>query len=127
MTKATKHHPLSIAGGLAIGRVILYWLATPIDKGQGHWAREAALIENLFTLRESIRQYKIDLGRGPEKLEDLVTAGYLRRIPAAPITETTESWIIYYQPAATGVVPQISNVRSGAKGKGPRGVPYFDH
>jgi hypothetical protein len=111
---------------MVFGLMWLFWASTSHVDGPER-AREAALVENLFCLRESIKQYRIDKGREPAMLEGLVTAGYLRRIPADPIIETADSWIIYYKPTASGVAPQIANVRSGAKGKGPRGIPYFDH
>ena len=62
-------------------------------------AREAALKQDLFHMRECINQYNADRGRYPPSLNSLVEAGYLRAIPVDPFTETSESWVeIEYQP-----------------------------
>jgi len=62
-------------------------------------AREAAIKQNLYHMRECINQYHADRGRYPPSLNSLVEAGYLRDIPVDPFTETSESWIeIEYQP-----------------------------
>ena len=62
-------------------------------------AREAALKQNLFHMRECINQYNADRGRYPQSLNSLVEAGDLREIPRDPFTETTDSWIeLEYQP-----------------------------
>jgi len=62
-------------------------------------AREAALKQDLFHMRECINQYNADRGRYPPSINSLVEAGYLRDVPRDPFTETNESWIeIEYQP-----------------------------
>lgn len=62
-------------------------------------AREAALKQDLYHMRECINQYNADRGKYPPSLNSLVEAGYLRDVPRDPFTETNESWIeIEYQP-----------------------------
>ncbi len=62
-------------------------------------AREAALKQDLYHMRECINQYNADRGKYPSSINSLVEAGYLRDIPRDPFTETNESWIeIEYQP-----------------------------
>ena len=49
-------------------------------------ARETVLKQNLWTLRDLLDQHYADKGEYPTSLEDLVSAGYLRRIPVDPTT-----------------------------------------
>jgi general secretion pathway protein G len=62
-------------------------------------AREAALKQDLYHMRECIKQYNADRGKYPPSLNSLVEAGYLRTVPNDPFTGTNESWIeLEYQP-----------------------------
>jgi general secretion pathway protein G len=49
-------------------------------------ANEAALHQDLFVLRNAIDQYTADKEAGPNSLDDLVSANYLREIPSDPMT-----------------------------------------
>ncbi|HWG58743.1 MAG TPA: type II secretion system protein [Candidatus Acidoferrales bacterium] len=53
-------------------------------------AREAALHQDLFVMREAIQQYTRDKEKGPSSLDDLVEAGYLREIPTDPVARTKD-------------------------------------
>ncbi len=53
-------------------------------------ARDAALKQDLFVMRNAIQQYTLDKEAGPNSLDDLVSAGYLREIPRDPITKQKE-------------------------------------
>jgi general secretion pathway protein G len=53
-------------------------------------AREAVLKQDLQTMRNAIQQYTLDKAAGPQSLDDLVSAGYLREIPTDPITRGRE-------------------------------------
>jgi general secretion pathway protein G len=53
-------------------------------------AHEAALKQDLFVMRNAIQQYSLDKEAGPNSLDDLVSAGYLRDIPRDPITRQRE-------------------------------------
>jgi len=50
-------------------------------------AHEAALKQDLFVMRNAIQQYTLDKEAGPNSLDDLVSAGYLREVPRDPITK----------------------------------------
>ena len=71
---------------------ILATLAAPYYRPAQQQAREAVLKETLWVLRDVIDQYYADKGRYPPDLETLVTAGYLRAVPADPITKSADSW-----------------------------------
>ncbi len=107
-----------------VGAVIvaLAVLASPMcGVGSADRAKEAVLKTNLHTLREVIAQYHRDHGSHPATLETLVDAGYLRRVPQDPMTDSTETWELTYG-GSTGA--QIVAVRSGAGGTGIDGSPY---
>jgi general secretion pathway protein G len=53
-------------------------------------AKEAALKQDLFVMRNAIWQYTVDKEAAPQSLQDLVDAHYLRDIPTDPITRTKE-------------------------------------
>src|SRR5579883_2630314 len=53
-------------------------------------AREAALKQDLATMRNAIQQYTLDKEQGPQSLDDLVSAGYLREIPVDPMTRARD-------------------------------------
>jgi general secretion pathway protein G len=53
-------------------------------------SKEAVLREDLYRFRDLIDQYYADKGRYPASLQSLVEDGYLRRIPADPITNAAD-------------------------------------
>lgn len=55
-------------------------------------SREAVLRQDLFVLRSLISQYTLDKQKAPQSLNDLVSAGYLREIPADPMTGKRDTW-----------------------------------
>lgn len=71
---------------------ILATLAVPNYQLSVTKAREGALKQALFVLRDVIDQYRTDKGKYPPALAALVTAGYLRSLPADPITRSTHTW-----------------------------------
>ena len=85
-------------------------------------SREAVLMQDLTTLRESIDKFYGDTGKYPATLEVLVQRRYLRTIPVDPIARAADKWVIVNSedPEDTGV----KDVRSGAEGLGENGVPY---
>jgi general secretion pathway protein G len=89
--------------------------------------REAVLKENLFRMREAIDQYHADRGKYPETLEDLVSAGYMRRVPVDPITQSETTWEIVQaepDPNSLTVEPGVYDVRSGSEGIALDGTRY---
>src|SRR5690348_3067389 len=51
-------------------------------------AKERILKQDLFVLREQIDNYAIDKTKVPQSLQDLVRAGYLKKIPIDPFTRS---------------------------------------
>src|SRR6266852_9028170 len=66
--------------------LILVSIAAPMYQQQIRHARESVLRQNLFTLRTLISQYTLDKQKAPQSLEDLVSAGYLKKIPVDPMS-----------------------------------------
>lgn len=71
---------------------ILATLAVPSYHAAIIKAKEGALRQDLFSLRDVIDQHRADKGKYPEGIQALVTAGYLRRVPTAPLTGLSTSW-----------------------------------
>lgn len=74
---------------------ILAAIAVPVMREAPRRAKEAALKENLFTLRSCIDQFYADNQRYPSSLEELVQKGYIRKIPIDPITGQAD-WVLVY-------------------------------
>ena len=85
-------------------------------------SREAVLMQDLTSLRESIDKFYGDTGKYPPALAALVEKRYLRSIPVDPIAKSAQKWIVVNSedPEDNGV----KDVRSGAEGMGENGVPY---
>lgn len=97
---------------------------TSVERG-----REAVLKQNLFHMREAIDQHYVDKGKYPQTLQELVSAGYLRRIPEDPITGTTETWqevMSEPDPSNPAAEPGIYDVKSGAEGLATDGTSYSE-
>jgi general secretion pathway protein G len=99
---------------------ILATLAVPSYHTAVRKAKEAALRQDLFTLRDLLDQHRADQGKYPESLQALVAAGYLRRIPTDPFTGSTATWQEIAEPTEGGVF----DVYSGSDLVGTNGVPY---
>jgi general secretion pathway protein G len=99
---------------------ILATLAVPSYQSSVVKAREAALRQDLSTLRDVLDQHKADQGKYPPSLSALVGAGYLRTIPKDPFTGATTTWQEILDPVEKGVV----DVFSGAEFVGTDGTPY---
>jgi len=99
---------------------ILATLAVPSYQASVVKAREAALRQDLATLRDVLDQHKADQGKFPPSLVALVGAGYLRTVPKDPFTGATTTWQEISDPVEGGVV----DVFSGAEYVGTNGTPY---
>ena len=92
-------------------------------------AKEAALKEDLFRMRDAIDQYYADQNKYPASLEELVSAKYLRAVPVDPFTQSAETWTTTFSdadPSNPGAEPGISDVKSGAEQAAIDGTPYAD-
>jgi general secretion pathway protein G len=115
---------------------ILATIAMPALKNVPIRAKESVLKNNLRTLRDVIDQYYGDKGKYPTALDALVEEGYLRKIPADPMTKSSETWVPVYEevdPDKTDTAegdlakPGIVDVHSGMPGNSPfDGTPYKD-
>ena len=112
---------------------ILATIAVPAMRTAPQRAREAALRENLFTIRSCIDQFHADRGRYPASLEELVSLGYLRSLPFDPITRSTETWVAEYPEVTEEETEReeeqgvgLIDVRSGAEGTALDGTLYAD-
>ena len=99
---------------------ILATLAVPSYQASVVKAKEAALRQDLSTLRDVLDQHKADQGKYPTSLAVLVGAGYLRGMPKDPFTGSTTTWQEISDPVEGGVV----DVFSGAEFVGTNGTPY---
>lgn len=88
-------------------------------------AREVALRHNLAGLRAAIDQFYRDKGRYPDTLAELAQARYIRDVPADPVTERSDGWVVLPPAAGPGAAPgKVFNVRSGAAGRASDGTAY---
>jgi general secretion pathway protein G len=99
---------------------ILATLAAPTYQASVIKAREAALQQDLFTIRDVLDQHRADQGKYPSSLQALVSAGYLRAIPKDPFTNSTTSW----QEITDITEGGIFDVFSGSEYVGTNGLPY---
>jgi general secretion pathway protein G len=105
---------------------ILLSIAIPSYRQSVLRARETVLGQNLFVLRATIEQFTLDKEQAPTSLDELVSEGYLRVIPA-DITGSNDTWqpeysdlLISREQSGTG----ISDVRSGSSAIATDGTPY---
>lgn len=108
---------------------ILLAIAVPSFIASIRSAREAALREDLHTLRDSIEQYTEDKQAAPQSLDDLVTAGYLKTMPVDPMTRRTDTWVTAQSDSYTNVdesATGINNIHSGSQEQGSDGKPYSE-
>ena len=103
---------------------LLISLAVPRYFGNIDKAREDVLREDLYLMRDAIDKYYSDRNQYPEKLEELVTGLYLRKIPVDPFTQSSRSWV----PVAPidGSQGAVADVRSGTPGKARDGTLLKD-
>jgi general secretion pathway protein G len=90
-------------------------------------AKESVLKEDLFQLNHALEQHKADRGRYPSSIGALREQGYLRDIPADPMTASKDTWVTELEPpdpdnpdADSG----IFRIRSGSTDIGENGIPY---
>lgn len=108
---------------------ILATVAVPVYTKHMRHAKETVLKQDLYEMRRAIDNYTIDKERAPANLQDLVTAGYIKRIPEDPLTKSADTWQIEMEsePPSPDVPAGIANVRSGAEGVGLDGIPYSQY
>jgi len=106
---------------------VLLAIAVPRYERSIELAREAVLKEDLQTMRKAIDSYTMDKQKGPQSLDDLVQAGYLKSIPVDPITRRSDTWMTAQDSAMYSLDqtdPGITDVHSGAQATASDGSSY---
>ncbi|HKV82072.1 MAG TPA: prepilin-type N-terminal cleavage/methylation domain-containing protein [Candidatus Sulfotelmatobacter sp.] len=106
--------------------MILMAVAVPLYQQHVIQAREAVLRQNLFQLDSLIEQYRLDKGQSPQSLDDLVTAGYLPKLPVDPMTMKAD-WTTDPEDPNNAVDPQqtgIARAHSSSAGTALNGEAY---
>ena len=109
--------------------VILISMAIPIYNRSIIRAKESVLKNNLFTLRTVIDNYSYDKGKAPQNLQDLVTEGYLQKLPVDPMTGNNQGWRTVLEDASQSISqsePGIFDVHSGSDKMGLDGTAYSE-
>ena len=101
---------------------ILLTIAQPMYRDSTVKAREAVLMENLFTLRDVVDQFYVDKNRYPDSLDELTDLGYIRTLPKDPFTRSSETWQVI--PPPEGYEGGIYDVHSGSDLVALNGIPY---
>jgi general secretion pathway protein G len=107
--------------------LVLITMAIPHFVGAIRHAREAALKEDLQTMRTAIDTYTMDKQKGPQSLDDLIQDGYLKAIPEDPMTRSKDTWVTDNSEAMYSLdetEPGITDVHSGSTDTGTDGQPY---
>jgi len=106
--------------------LILVSIAVPMYNQSIVRARESVLRQDLFTLRSVISQYTLDKQKAPQSLDDLVSGGYLSKIPIDPMTGQT-NWEVVQEDTLLAVdqqEPGISDVHSASNATASDGTAY---
>src|SRR5882672_2469998 len=92
-------------------------------------ASEAVLKTDLFNMRDAIDQYYADKGQYPGTLDELVSAGFLRRVPDDPFTMAASTWQTTPSepdPSNPNAPPGIYDVTSGSDATALDGTKYSE-
>lgn len=93
---------------------MLLTIASPRYFGHLDRARESALRETLFVVRDAIDKFHSDTGRYPTELDELVAKRYLRTLPHDPVSDSADTWVIVPPP---GEGSGVWDLKSGAGGE----------
>lgn len=94
--------------------ILIGMAAQRYEKSVQH-AREATLKQDLWVMRQAIDNFTLDKQAAPQSLEDLVQAGYLRKVPTDPMTGAADwvpqfdSVVLSPDQTSTGMVDVHSN------------------
>jgi general secretion pathway protein G len=90
-------------------------------------AKEAALKEDLHTMRMAIDSYTVDKEKAPQSLDDLVQSGYLKSMPIDPMTSRSDTWITGMSDTLMDINETqggIDDVHSGSQALATDGTTY---
>ncbi len=129
-----KHFSLKHHGGFSLLELmivvsiaaILVTLAVPSFQKSSLKAREAALKQNLFTMRSILDQFYADRGNYPSSLEELVTEQYIRQIPIDPFTKDSSTWeeVLEETDSEDDTPAGVFDIHSGSDLTTYDGTPY---
>jgi general secretion pathway protein G len=114
---------------IMIGIAVLFMAAIAIRDSQEmlRHSKESVLQGNLVAMRTAIKWYVQDKRKAPQTLQDLADAGYFRRLPIDPTTNSNSTW----KPEIRDVVISaentergIADVHSGSSAKSSNGTAY---
>lgn len=108
--------------------LILISVAVPVYNRSILRTRESVLKQDLFNMRNVIDQYKLDKQKAPQTLDDLVSAGYFRKIPIDPFTNQAD-WVVEQEDQDNAVDPQepgIADVHSASSQTSTQGNAYSE-
>ncbi len=106
---------------------VLAAIAVPSFVATVRRAKEAALRQDLQTMRDAISSYTVDKEKAPNGLDDLVQAGYLRTVPKDPMTDRTDTWSTEQSDSLMMIEETqggIADVHSGSQGIATDGTTY---
>jgi general secretion pathway protein G len=106
--------------------LILVSIALPVYNRSILRAKEGVLKQDLFTLRQVIDQYTLDKKKAPQALDDIVTAGYIKKVPIDPFTNEANWTVDQEDPteAADQQEPGIVDVHSSSNLTATDGTTY---
>lgn len=110
---------------LGVGALLIL-LASLGDYSTAMNGKESMLKQDLFELRSLISQYTTDKQKAPQSLQDLVTSGYLKKLPIDPMTGRAD-WIAVQEDVTLSVDqqdPGIDDVHSASKTISSDGTAY---
>ena len=125
LTRRNTHEGYSLIELMIVVAIIgiLVALAVPSFQQSAVKAREAALKQNLHTIRTVLDQHYADKGFYPPSLETLVEAGYLRQVPMDPFTEAADAWVIEFE-ENPDEEDGMFDVHSSSDALSTNGTPY---
>lgn len=103
---------------------LLLTLALPRYFNSVDRSRETVLRENLNVTRDAIDKFFADQGKYPDSLADLVSKGYLKKLPYDPETDSDATWVIV--PPGDGEKGAVFDLHSAAPGKSMDGTAFAD-
>ncbi len=106
--------------------VILALIVLPQYRSTVQTTKEAVLRDDLHQMRRMIDQFTADKGRRPRSLDELVSDGYLDKIPEDPFTESADWYTVPDDSPEFSDGGGMKDVRSNAPGNGLDGTPYSD-
>ena len=122
MVRLYKSFTLTLIAAL----VVSCSLVAPGRKESERRGREAKLRDELMAMRKAMDMHAADKGKLPQSLDDLLKAGYLREIPADPITKKPDWKLIMGEdpnrPGETGIL----DIRSSSIERSIEGQLYSE-